>query len=175
MLCDTTAFISRPYGRTGDYLITSVPQVGLAIATADCLPIIIYDPVQQVVAAIHAGWRGSVAGIAKKVITTMQTTFGSQPADLHIFFGPSAGVCCYAVDEQFVRELPEPGPYIVYRDGKIFFDNLLYNQLALEHCGVRNFVHQYWRCTICSPDFCSYRRDGKAAKRQMTIVTLHSI
>lgn len=165
----------RPYAVEGDYLITSVPGIGLAVATADCLPIIFYDPVQHVVAAVHAGWRGSVAGIAEKVLAQMQAVFGTEPDDVTVFFGPSGGSCCYEVDEQFVEQLPERGDFLASRSGRYYFDNLHYNRQLLQRCGVKNFVEAYWRCTICSARFCSYRRDGTAAKRQMTIVTLNSI
>lgn len=166
---------AKPYAVEGDYLITSVPQVGLAVATADCLPIIIYDPVQRVVAALHAGWRGTVAGIAPKVVDQLCEQFGSEPADLQIFFGPSAGPCCYEVDAQFVQDLPERLGSIAMRDGRSFFDTLHYNRELLQRAGVQNFLTDYWQCTICSDQFCSYRRDGKASRRQMTIVTLNSI
>lgn len=167
--------LGKPYAVAGDYLITSVPGIGLAIATADCLPIVLYDPVQHVAAAVHAGWRGSVAGIAPNVVANMQEQFTSKPEDVIVFFGPSAGVCCYEVDAQFIEALPEQSACVVIRDGRYYFDTKHYNQLALQRAGVQEFVTDYWRCTICSPGFCSYRRDGKASKRQMTIVALNSI
>lgn len=172
-------FACRPYEFEGDYLITSVPYAGLAIATADCLPIVMYDKKQHVVAALHAGWRGSVAGIAEKVLREMQQNFGTQPEDCAVYFGPAAGPCCYEVAEEFLENIPQAyrNRVVKERAGHLFFDNTLYNQLQLEQLGVpaQAFVKTYALCTICSPQFCSYRRDQERSQRQMTIVALSSI
>lgn len=172
-------FACRPYDFEGDYLITSVPHAGLAVATADCLPMVIYDTKNHAVAAAHAGWRGSIAGIGEKVLDEMQRQFGTKPEDCTVIFGPAAGSCCYEVAQEFLENIPPAYHSRVIKEqaGRLFFDNTLYNQLQLEQKGVRGqaFVKSYALCTICSPQFCSYRRDKERSQRQMTMVALNSI
>lgn len=170
--------ILQPYQHDGDYLITNLPQVGLGVATADCLPIIFFDSQNNTIAIAHAGWAGSVQNIAIKTIEHMQRDFGTQLEYLRIFFGPSAKVCCYEVKEDFMEKL-ENFSYakriIQKRGNKLYFDLPLLNRLQLEALGVQKqaFKANYNLCTICSiPAFCSFRRDGADSKRQMTIVAL---
>jgi YfiH family protein len=171
--------LARPYSSEGDYLITNLPGVGIAVATADCVPLLLYDAANHAVAAIHAGWRGSVAGIALTALQAMQANFGTQAADLQIIFGPSARSCCYEVSPDFMNSVPDGQAHdaLTVRDGKIYFDTVAYNQALLQKAGVppKAFSLKYACCTICSPEFCSYRRDGAASKRQMTIVTLNQL
>lgn len=170
-------FLCRPYAFDGDYLITSVPRAGIGVATADCLPIVLYDSQNHSVALVHAGWRGSVAGICQKAILHMQKAFGTKTQNLQVVFGPSARVCCYEVGNEFKGRLALEDRDEVCRDraGKLFFDGVQFNRLQLCRMGVPQEAIQmdYNVCTICSADFCSYRREGSLAKRQMTIVTLH--
>jgi len=81
----------------GDAIISKQPGVNLAIRTADCVPILIVDPRTRAVAAVHAGWRGTVAEIAPKAVAAMGREFGSRPEDLEIAIGPGIGPCCFEV------------------------------------------------------------------------------
>ena len=87
----------------GDGLATSVPGVMAAVGTADCVPLLLVDTRQRAVAALHAGWRGTVAGIAEAGVAKMRSKYGSRVEDLAAAVGPSIGPCCYAVGEE-VRE-----------------------------------------------------------------------
>lgn len=87
----------------GDGITTSVPGVMAAVGTADCAPILLVDTRRRVVAALHAGWRGTAAGIAEAGIAKMRSEYGSHVEDLAAAVGPSIGACCYAVGEE-VRE-----------------------------------------------------------------------
>jgi YfiH family protein len=89
----------RPVLR-GDALITSRPDILLAILTADCVPVLIADTRRRVVAAFHAGWRGTLARIVERGIGTMRLQFGSRPKDLIAAIGPGIGACCYSVGEE---------------------------------------------------------------------------
>lgn len=82
-----------------DAMISATPGVFLAIKTADCLPILIVDPVRRVVAAVHAGWKGTVLRITHKTVTELEQGFGCDPSDLIIGMGPAIGPCCFEVDE----------------------------------------------------------------------------
>jgi YfiH family protein len=88
----------------GDGSATARPGLLLAIQTADCVPVLLVDPKQRAVAAIHAGWRGTLARIAQKAVGRMQFEFGSKPADLLAAIGPSIGPCCYEVAADFVTK-----------------------------------------------------------------------
>lgn len=71
----------------GDAMVTRLPNIGLGIATADCGPVLLYDPVQKIIGAVHAGWRGALQGIAGKTVNTM-ITLGSNPQDIKAVLGP---------------------------------------------------------------------------------------
>jgi polyphenol oxidase len=83
----------------GDGLMTDVPGVLLGMGTADCVPVLVVDVRKKVVAAFHAGWRGTVAGIVEKGVAKMGAEYGSRVEDLVAAVGPSIGACCYAVWE----------------------------------------------------------------------------
>lgn len=150
-----------------DALVTDQQGVLLTVRTADCVPVLIHDPVRRVVAAVHAGWRGAVAGIIPKTLAVMGQRFGSQPAALRVGIGPAAGSCCYEVDEPVLSRLRacyddwrglvcETGP------GKARLDLRGLVRGQAQAAGVREeAMHDVSLCTICHPDlFHSYRRDG---------------
>jgi polyphenol oxidase len=89
----------RPVLR-GDALITNRSDILLAILTADCVPVLVADTRRRVVAAFHAGWRGTLARIVERGIGTMRLQFGSRPKDLIAAIGPGIGACCYSVGEE---------------------------------------------------------------------------
>lgn len=84
----------------GDGLLTDVPGMVLGIQVADCVPVLVADVSRRVVGAFHAGWRGTLAGIARRGIDKMQAEYGSRPADLIAAIGPSIGPCCYSVGDE---------------------------------------------------------------------------
>ena len=88
----------------GDGLITDLPGVMLGVGTADCVPVLVVDVEKKVVAAFHAGWRGTVARIVEHGIETMRSEYGSRSEDLIAAVGPSIGACCYAVGEEVRAE-----------------------------------------------------------------------
>ena len=159
-----------------DFLVTNKPQIGLGIYTADCLPIIIYDPDQHVVALAHAGWMGSVQEIAVRALQTLEKMYGTKKQNVQVFFGPAAGVCCYVVQPSF-REKLEPFTYadevLVVRDRHTYFDIVLFNKLQLCSYGVGHSAFNYYTdCTIGTASYCSHRRDSKNTARNVTLVAL---
>jgi len=88
----------------GDALITQTPKLLLAVQTADCIPILLADPRNRVVAAIHAGWRGTAKRIAEKTVGRMRMVFGSKPTGIIAALGPGIGRCCYEVGADVVKE-----------------------------------------------------------------------
>ena len=162
-----------------DALVTNQPGVTVAVRTADCVPVLVHDPHQRVVAAIHAGWRGAVAGIVLKTIALMAARFGSVSADLRISIGPSAGPCCYEVDEPVLEQLRARLPEweLVLRDyqgqqARLDLKALIRRQV--ERAGVSApSVSSVNLCTICQGElFYSYRREGRVKGTMVSGITL---
>ena len=95
----------------GDGLMTNEPGLLLGIQTADCIPVLVADRKRRVVAAFHAGWRGTVKRIVETGIGRMRLEFGSRPEDLIAAIGPGIGPCCYAVGEEVLSEFESQFPY----------------------------------------------------------------
>ncbi len=180
VISDSADIPSHAFSYPGDFLITQRSSLGLALAAADCLPIIFYDPYNNVIAIAHAGWRGSVAGVAHKTLEKMRTIYGTSPQDLKIFFGPSAKKCCYRVGEELQQSVVAHDygastlSWPLTKGDMTFFDLPLFNQLQLMECGVPSsaFITDYNLCTICDLSFCSYRRQQQEGSRQITVVTI---
>lgn len=162
--------------RTGDILLTCNPGCAIGVLTADCLPIIFYDPNNHACAIAHAGWRGTVAGVAQETVRLMHSSFRTDPSNLQVYFGPSAQVCCYEVDSGFSRyiEKQHHSTVFIFKNKKLFFDNAKLNHLKLCEVGVleKNISLKHNVCTICDCSYHSYRRDGKSYGHQVTAVSL---
>lgn len=162
-----------------DALITDQPGVMVAVRTADCVPVLVHDPKRRVVAAIHAGWRGAVAGIVPKTIALMESRFGSAPEYLRVSIGPSAGACCYEVDEPVLDRLRQefPGWERVVRDqrsGKAHLDLKTLIKEQAQAAGMSpESITAVNLCTICHEDlFFSYRREGKVVGTMVSAIGL---
>jgi YfiH family protein len=160
----------------GDAGVATTPGLLLGIETADCLPVLIVDPRRRVVAAAHAGWRGTVAGVAGVAARALCAS-GSDPAELLAALGPCALPCCYEVGED-VRAALGPGGVAFLRPGtrgRPHLDVPAANRAQLEAAGLLpDRIHQLGECTICTPDlYHSYRRDG-AGGRMISFVGFSS-
>ena len=102
---------ARPHPRKADGQFTDEPGLLLAIQTADCIPVLVADRKRRVVAAFHAGWRGSVKRIVESGVGAMRLAFGSEPEDLIAAIGPGIGLCCYAVGEEVLSEFESQFSY----------------------------------------------------------------
>lgn len=156
---------------SGDFLITNIPNISLSIMTADCLPIIIYDPIHHVIGIAHAGWRGATAGIIPNMLKTMETVYTTNPADCLIRFGPCARQCCYEVSNDFLHIItPEYHTSIITKNNRYYFDLVHYIILQLRiyngHITPETIAHA--TCTICNDDYWSYRRSKEHAGRNIT-------
>ena len=92
-----------------DAMITDLPGVAIGVRTADCIPVLLYDPVKKAAAAIHSGWRGTVSKIVGKTVIKMQSTYASQPSDILAFIGPGICVDCFQVGEEVALKFKETG------------------------------------------------------------------
>lgn len=162
-----------------DALVTDQPHVTVAVRTADCVPVLLHDPEHKVVAAVHAGWRGAVAGIVPKTIGVMTRRFGTEPGHVRVGIGPSAGPCCYEVDELVLVRLREScGDWrLVAAEqsrNRALLDLRRLVRWQAESIGVvaENIVTAN-ACTICHSDlFFSYRRDGVVKETMMSGIGL---
>ena len=142
--------------RVCDALITSRPGIGLLVQHADCQPILLHDPRTRAIGAVHSGWRGSVANIAAKTIAAMQRCYGTEPADINAFVGPSLGPCC-AEFINFKEELP--GWMHPFQVKATYFDFWEITRQQLLQAGVpENQIELAAVCTRCSNLYFSYRR-----------------
>ena len=92
-----------------DALITDLPGVSIGVRTADCVPVLLYDPVKRVIAAVHSGWKGTVQMISRKVIGIMEDKYGTKPSDLHAVVGPCIGPESFQVGEEVVTMFKDAG------------------------------------------------------------------
>ena len=143
----------------GDALLERTPGSVVAVRTADCIPILLVDPENRAVAAVHAGWRGTVGQIVRHAITSMHDRFGTAPADLHAAIGPGIGKCCYEVGPEVAAQFGE--------QGRAHIDLSAANRAQLESAGVTpGRIYASNLCTMCRADeFHSFRRDREAAGR----------
>jgi len=163
----------------GDSLITQAPGFALGVFTADCLPIFLYDPTQQAIGIVHAGWRGTARGVTKKAVEKMKAVFHCQGAEILVAMGPCIGPCCYEVDGPVKEAFEENGfPWESLshprREGKWFLDLYRANFLLLEASGIRRErIEVLKACTSCRRDtFYSYRNADKMEGRQLNFIAL---
>lgn len=158
---------------TADGIVTGDPSLLLTVRVADCVPLLLADMRLGVVAAVHAGWRGTAAGIACAAVTRLRELYDSQPRDVVAALGPSIGPCCYTVGEELTHAFHARGH--TERDvGRWFsggaslqLDLWTANRDQLLAAGVpARAVFVSRLCTACHPAwFYSYRREGAAAGR----------
>ena len=123
--------ISEPHPTAGDGLITNVPDVLIAVKTADCIPIIAVDPVRRAVGVFHAGWRGTAQRIVEKGIGEMRRQFGSDPKDIRVAIGPGIGVCCYQVGDEVLEQFRSQFSYADELIEEVFDSHSLHTKYPL--------------------------------------------
>ena len=156
-----------------DAMITDQKGVVLTVLTADCVPVLLYDSHQEVIAAIHAGWKGSRANITGKTVQKMIKSYGSDPKDIIAFIAPSIGRCCYEVGEDVASHFSDPEIYDTH-DSKYMLDLPLINQKQLLDEGVMfNNIELSNQCTSCEVDtYFSYRKEKGCSGRFMSMIGL---
>ena len=160
----------KSYLNNTDALITRLNGVCISIKTADCVPILLFDPDQKVVAAIHAGWRGTAQKIVSKTIYAMAEEFGSKPGDIRAGIGPSISPEVYEVGEEVWRQFDSQFCSANGRPDKRLLDLWKANYSQLVTAGVPdNQIEIAKICTLSDPvHFFSARRDGANTGRMAT-------
>lgn len=164
LMQDVKIRTDRLYGV--DALITNLPNQCICVTTADCVPILLYDPVKEVVAVIHAGWRGTCSRIASHTIQAIISTFGSNPTDVIAVIAPSISPYVYEVGNELIGVFENEGFEINqifrFRQGKAYLDLWKANKLTLLENGVQESnIHISSFCTYTDQErFFSARRLG---------------
>ena len=187
----------------GDASASNLPGLLLGVQTADCVPILLVDPKKRAVAAIHAGWRGTLARIAEKAVGRMRAEFGSKPADLLAALGPSIGPCCYEVGTELVTKfttqfsdahdyfdeprsgdepnplqwlnMAPPGHQPPPKNVHLDLRKANRSQLLAAGLGAKN-IFASDLCTACRTDLLfSYRREGPLSGRLLSVIGIRQL
>jgi polyphenol oxidase len=155
----------------GDAIVTRDPARWVGIRTADCVPLLVADPIHRVVGAIHAGWRGTVAEIASRTVETMASEFDSKPETLIAAIGPCISECCFEV-----------GPEVAHHFERLFPERTEFGHVNLPEANRRQLIAAGLSgtnidvsnlCTACdSAEFHSYRRDRELSGRMVAAIQI---
>lgn len=148
----------------GDALVSATPGGLIGVRTADCVPLLFVDTENRVVAAVHAGWKGTVAAIASRTVEKMTETYGSSPERLLVAIGPSISHCCFEVGSDVATQFGNPSATHI--------DLVQTNVEQLRSSGVPvDQIDRAGLCTKCGGDrFHSFRRDRQASGRMVSAI-----
>lgn len=154
-----------------DALITDKKSLPIAILTADCLSVFIYDPSRSAIAIIHAGWKSTEENICDETVRFMQQKFNSQPHRLLAGFGPSIRSCCFEVEKKFKSNFAFG---LTEKAGRIFMDIALINQRQLINSGVQEKnIFDPGICTFCdNKNYFSFRKEADNSGRMISAIML---
>lgn len=159
-----------------DAMVAVKRGIFLGVLTADCVPILFSAPELKLAAVVHAGWRGTLAGLAPKMVRHLKQRYGADAVSIEAAVGPAIGLCCYEIRADVSDPLIEQWgaaakSSIRSRGGKQFLDLRDLNRRQLEECGVPPaHIFTVGPCTSCSEEFFSYRRDRKETGRQLSFI-----
>jgi YfiH family protein len=163
-----------------DALLTGARGIAIGVETADCVPVLLVDPLTPAVGAVHAGWRSTVKKIVRKAVTTMRDEFGSDPSRMIAAIGPAIGPECYEVDEpvmgpvreafSFWKEISSPRG-----NDRWGLDLVKLNRIELVQAGLsEGNIHSLGLCTSCRRDlFYSFRAEGRTG-RMLSVIMIKS-
>jgi hypothetical protein len=154
----------------GDALLTDQDNLFLIIQVADCLPVFLADPANEIMGLAHIGWRGALSGMAEEVIRKFKEVFNAKPSDLHLVFGPSIGKCCYKVSEGLAVLFDEK--YIDKRGMENYLDLVRFVKDEFLKAGVKEEnILVFSECTFCGDKrYQSYRRDKEKTGRMVAFI-----
>lgn len=159
-----------------DALITDQTMVPLMVMTADCTPVLLFDPVQNVIAVVHAGRAGAVKGIVPKTIQKMCSEFGSNIEEISVVLGPSIDGCCYEVGEKIAKEVTDEGYdfAVIAKKGSFYLEVNAIIKKQLGEIGIKkNKLEDLNICNACeNQDFFSYRADHQQTGRIAGVLML---
>lgn len=171
--------LDQPHQKA-DSIITGKSNITIMMLFADCVPIMIYDPENNVAALAHAGWQGTVNGVVGETVKSMQEIYSCKPEDLIACIGPSICVDHYEVGkdvaEEVERSFINTEQILIKKDGKIHLDLRIANQIVLKKRGIKRIQNSNI-CTACNTsDWYSHRaEEGKTGRFAAVITVLHTI
>lgn len=173
LICSGSGYL---HDTKADILVSNDPGTAVAVRTADCLPLLLADPVNGIVAAVHAGWRGTAQRISVRAVEIMEQQ-GAAIGNIHASLGPCIGPCCFEIGEDTARQLSES---VEAADEAIMAgpspraDLLAINILQLREAGISpERIESHPLCTSCHAErFYSYRRDHGITGRHLAVVAL---
>jgi YfiH family protein len=165
-----------PYLAKADALVTDRPGVSLFLRFADCVPILLYDPLKRAIGLVHAGWRGTVQDVAGSAVRALAEHYGTAPGDILAAIGPSIGPDHYPVGpevaEEVHRAFPGPNGLLTVANGQAHLDLWSANERALRNAGVRQ-IEIAGVCTACRTDlFFSHRAEAGRTGRFGAVIAL---
>ncbi|WKZ68337.1 MAG: peptidoglycan editing factor PgeF [Melioribacteraceae bacterium] len=168
---DKISIVTKPgYQGESDAMLTDKPNIGLAISTADCTPIFIYDTKQKIIAAIHSGWRSTKAKIVSKTLDELNRKFNCKPENLIAYIGPCISQKNYEVSSDFIDYFDEK--YLQPIGDKFLLDLKLANKDMLFQFGISEAqIEVSPFCSFGEDYLHSYRRDGKVSGRALGIIS----
>jgi len=157
-----------------DALITNIPGIVLSILTADCVPILLYDKEKDVIAAIHAGWKGTESQIALKTVQKMKAVYGCDPKNIIAGIAPSIGSCCYEIGEDVAEHFFNIPESLTAVGDKYMLDLPYINKQQLLKAGLHEeHIQMSEVCTACHvTQFFSYRKEKGCSGRFMSMIGL---
>ncbi len=180
-------FIVKPYGGyfssraelDYDAIMTDRVDLAICVKTADCAPVFIVDRVKKVIAAVHAGWRGSALGISARAVRLLQDNYGSAPQDILAAIGPSIGQCCYQVDKVVADEFLKLHNHELFlfagkKVGSWTLDLAEANRRQIINCSIpEENIDVSDLCTVCNQGkFFSHRASGGITGRQISFMMI---
>ena len=172
-----------PEGYEADGLVTDIPGVPLVIFSADCLPVLLYDPTRRVIAAVHAGWRGTAAGIVRNAAQKMIDHYGCRPENLLAAIGPGISKCCFETHADVANAMMDAlGMHALpcletLPAGKFRVDLKRLNAQWLINLGVpEDHISISGECTACHPEkYWSHRLAGDQRGSQIAVLQLSAL
>jgi len=165
-----------PYEKA-DAILTDTPGITLFMRFADCVPILLYDPIQRAVGLVHAGWKGTVLGTVVEAVTAMQNRYGTSPENILAAIGPSIGPQHYQVGPEVIAQVKRRfgdghRALLVSENGRVNLDLWAANRILLEESGV-NRIEEAQICTACSLDeWYSHRAESGRTGRFGALIAL---
>ncbi|MBI4745066.1 MAG: peptidoglycan editing factor PgeF [Deltaproteobacteria bacterium] len=172
VLNSVDAGVEEIKSQAADGIITDIKGIAIGILTADCVPVLLFDRKRKVVAAVHAGWKGTASKISAKAVEIMMERFESRPQDIVTAIGPAIGPCCYEVGEEVVSAVGHREGVAVQHGNKWHVDLPKANLLQLQESGVTD-IDLSNICTSCRTDlFFSHRKEMGKTGRQLSFISL---
>jgi len=156
--------------KEADGLITQVSNLPLAIRSADCLPVFLYDEKQHGIGLVHVGWKGSQKNIVGQTIKLMKKQWNTDPENIKVGFGPAIRSCCYEVGGEFLGFFPEN---LITRDDRYYLDLAKMTRDQLISYGVNKAnIFDCDICTCCELGYFSFRREGGNTGRMISLMMI---